>query len=177
MLKHLIKSIIFIIFLSYNSTIFAEIRLDFINCSSIENNSERLSCYDKIASDHQSDGSVISNKVNSKHSSFKKAASNKSVSKPTKQVSKSKLLIENSQAPSDKQELEPVHSKVIGSFKGLTKGRKLKLENGQVWKVVSSGVSYKKVINPRITIKLGLFGSFSAKFEGLSGLAKVKRIK
>ncbi len=72
---------------------------------------------------------------------------------------------------------ETVESFLIGEFKTWKKGMKLRLKNGQVWKVLDSRSGYRKMQDPAITISRGFFGSFDAKIEGLNAKAKVKRIK
>jgi len=78
---------------------------------------------------------------------------------------------------SAEEDIESIQSKMIGEFSGWKKGMKLKLENGQIWKVTSNKSGYRKMTNPMVTISRGFFGSFNAKVEGLNASAKVKRIK
>jgi hypothetical protein len=159
-----------IFFLNIQST-HADIKTELLICKSIESSVHRLECFDNATKLFVSTSSALAKKpplVKSIDIIKIKASTSKPM--PKKQ-DPSKFGIET--ADQD----ETVESFIIGEFKGWKKGLKLRLKNGQVWKVISSSYGYSKKQDPAITISRGFFGSFNAKIDGLNASAKVKRIK
>ncbi len=71
-----------------------------------------------------------------------------------------------------------ITSNIIGEFKGFGAGTRLKLENGQVWRVESGELDgIKAMTNPKVTIRPGLIGGWRLQVEGYNSVAKVKRVQ
>jgi len=72
----------------------------------------------------------------------------------------------------------PVHSRILGEFRGWEGKTIFKLENGQVWQQVGNdpwrGV---KLENPSITIRPGFMNSWTLRVEGYNTTTKVRRIR
>lgn len=72
---------------------------------------------------------------------------------------------------------QKLESYYIGDFTGWTGDTLFRLENGQVWKQVTSGRVTHRRVRPKITIKKATFGSFKLYVEGLNRGVRVKRVK
>jgi len=168
----------------------ASFQSDVTNCLTIKNADDRLDCYDTVVKYY---------KLNpSKSTTVKNTTTNTSAPKsvpgkptPSKspnltvgvpmqnavpgKVSTTDNFGQNEAETEDA--VESIQSRIIGQFSSWEKGMILELENGQKWKVTSTGRGYKKMDNPKITISRGFFGSFNAKVDGLNAGAKVKRVK
>jgi hypothetical protein len=72
---------------------------------------------------------------------------------------------------------DAIESTAIGDFKNWTKNMQIRLENGQLWKVTSSGSLYYKISNPKVVIEKGALGAFYMGIEGINRRLKVKRIE
>ena len=168
----------------------ASFQSDVTNCLTIKNSGDRLDCYDTV---------VKYFKLNpSKSTAVKNTTTNTSAPKSvpvnpipsntpklTMGVPKQKAKPEKVSATDNfgqneaetEDAVESIQSRIIGQFSSWEKGMILELENGQKWKVTSTGRGYKKMDNPKITISRGFFGSFNARVDGLNAGAKVKRVK
>jgi len=170
----------FVMLFLHSTNSLADVQTSFVACKNIEPDLERLNCFDDIVKRHPSESSG---------SQFIELETVKNIRPPasiTRELISNKeqegSLQKSTQATSDfgleinKQD-EIVESYIVGEFKGWKKGMKLKLRNGQIWKVTNVRPGYGKKQNPAITISRGIFGSFDAKIKGLKTKAKVKRIK
>lgn len=68
-------------------------------------------------------------------------------------------------------------SVAVGDFDFWQRGQRVRLENGQVWRVQEYGELYYKANNPRVRIEEGLLGAYYMHFENTSKTLKVERIK
>ena len=164
---------IFLFLLTSAPACFAELKQDLNHCLKIESNIARLDCYDMRVRKISITPSEIEVSAEIKEIEIKKSkiikTSKAKLIKPDNSNSNFGLKIE--------EKATKVESFLVGEFSSWEKGMKLKLKNGQVWKVINSPRGYKKINNPAITITLGFLGSYNAKIEGLNSRAKVKRIK
>jgi len=190
-MKHLIASLFVIsLCLLFSNHAQASFQSDVTNCLKINNSNDRLDCYDTVVKYYKLNSSSAAEhtKTTSEPSSPITAPLNPNTvnvpiaspalaeqSKPTKKITSSDEfgLIE----AQTEGAVESIQSRLIGEFSGWVKGKILKLENGQKWKITSVGKGFKRMDGPVITITRGFFGSFNAKVEGLNGGAKVKRVK
>jgi len=181
---------------SYSDSTAADINSKLLSCSKIKQNADRLTCYDQISleSANGSDRSEANLEMNDSNVSKQqlKAAlvkdGQKSVA-PSTQTPDIKLTESTPSKPDSLEQeiasfgktnddrVKSFTSRIIGKINGWEKGSSFKLENGQVWKVISSREVYTKLENPEITISRAFFGSFNAKIDGVTTLAKVRRIK
>jgi len=178
-----VKLVIVLIGFAISLPAFADLQSDVLGCLDKSNNSERLDCYDTVAKYYKSRPSPAkpAQTISSTTPVVQQVAPvSVPVTIPTPPIPadhKKPKSAEDTFGKSVAEDVESIQSKMIGEFSGWKKGMKIKLENGQIWKVTSNKAGYKKMTNPLITITRGFFGSFNAKVEGLNASAKVKRIK
>ena len=73
---------------------------------------------------------------------------------------------------------EPIESNIVGEFKGFSDGKKYTLANGQVWEQIEPAtLPGVRKIDPKVSIKPGIFNSWYMKIDGYNTAAKVRRIK
>ncbi|PCI66860.1 MAG: hypothetical protein COB38_09940 [Gammaproteobacteria bacterium] len=163
---------------------YADIKANLLACKDIESNTDRLDCFDRVvvSQNDTSRSAITGDKV--------KLAEESSIilltQTPTKTESADKIR-ERKQSNSSPiasnfgmefaDQDAKVESFLVAEFTSWKKGMKLKLKNGQIWKVINARSGYRRMTNPSITISRGFFGSFDAKIEGLNAKVKVKRIK
>jgi hypothetical protein len=76
-----------------------------------------------------------------------------------------------------KQEAQTPVSSRLKEFRGWQNGTVFGLENGQHWRVLGDEFyASKRLLNPNVTVKPGLLGSWYLQIEGVSVAAKVKRV-
>ncbi len=190
MQKILIGTTILMVSLFYADKASADFKQDILTCFALKNNSDRLDCYDSAIKYNQLTPAQTAKTASPATTSA--TMNRRAVTKTTPLDTTEELV--NTTPKSDtlskkapvansfgqvkiEQELESIQSRLIGTFTQWKKGMKLKLENGQIWKVTSNRSGYKKMINPMVTISRGIFNSFNAKVDGLNASVKVKRIK
>ena len=157
-----------------------DIKADLWVCKDIESNTERLECFDTIVKNHNDSTNLA---VTDKVAKLEEASAIIQLT-PTLnkvEVTNKKQPLSNPKPSSFGMEFADKDAKVesflVGKFSSGKKGMKLKLKNGQIWKVISARSGYRKMTDPAITIRRGFLGSFNAKIEGFNVKAKVKRIK
>jgi len=72
---------------------------------------------------------------------------------------------------------ESMTSVAVGEFDFWQRGQRIRLENGQVWRVKDYGELYHRASNPSIRIEKGLFGAYYMHFENTSKTLKVERVQ
>jgi len=73
---------------------------------------------------------------------------------------------------------EAVTSTLKGEFRGWETGTVLELANGQRWRVVGTGYyTPRRILNAKVTIAPGAFGSWFLQVDGTNASTKVKRIE
>jgi hypothetical protein len=78
----------------------------------------------------------------------------------------------------DNSDSGPVTSRIKGEFSGWNRGTMIELENGQTWQVTESdSFGIPKTMNPGVTIKPALLGSWLLKLEGFNHTVRVTRIR
>jgi len=75
------------------------------------------------------------------------------------------------------QRLETLETSIDGDFDGWVAGQRIRLANGQVWKVVDGSEDTVDLHNPNVTIKRGLFGAIFLDIDGAHRNPKVQRVK
>lgn len=177
-------------FFAFIMNVSASVKTDLSNCLSIKGATQRLDCYDTVA-EYYASSSNIDPEIRVKPASAPAKAgpiSQTNEQSPTSEklqalkpqkpaVPKERTAEDAFGQVSSGESVESIQSTLVGEFKSWEKGMVFKLENGQKWKVTQSKMGYKKMINPKVTISRGIFGSFNAKIEGFNTVAKVKRIK
>ncbi|WP_196138817.1 hypothetical protein [Aliikangiella sp. G2MR2-5] len=162
--------------------VLAGVNDDIARCSAIESDSDRLDCYDTVASYYkkQRNEKLVkpTTSLPSKASPLPPQEAKIAGKEVTQTQSPRALSGEDAfgKSVAEISQMESLESRIIGEFKGWKKGAVLTLENGQKWKVMNSRSGYVKLDNPKVTISRGVFGSFDMEIEGLNAKGKVKRI-
>ena len=78
-------------------------------------------------------------------------------------------------ATTEEADEAPVESRLVGPFKGWSKGTVLTLENGQRWQVTEGDLYLGRAEeSPAVSVKPGLFSGWYLQVEGQSPRAKVR---
>ena len=64
---------------------------------------------------------------------------------------------------------------IAGQFDGWVPGQRIRLANGQIWKVVDGSEDIMDARDPKVTVKRGLLGAIFLDIDGAHRLAKVRR--
>jgi hypothetical protein len=71
-----------------------------------------------------------------------------------------------------------VESTIVGKFDGWTPSSRIKLANGQVWRIIDgSEAVLAPMDNPKVKIERNAFGTTFLQVEGSNNSAKVKRVE
>lgn len=73
--------------------------------------------------------------------------------------------------------LEALETHIEGDFDGWVPGQRIRLANGQVWKVIDGSDDIMDLHNPKVTVKRGLFGAIFLDIDGAHRNPKVSRVK
>ena len=167
----------------------ADLQKDILDCYALQSDTDRLNCYDSVTKNykikpvHAAKGvspaavPAIKNDAITNTAPLSQTEQLANTSPKADSLSKMEPATDSFGQTKIEQETQSIQSRLIGKFTGWEKGMKIKLENGQVWRVTSRATGYKKMTNPMVTISRGMFSSFNAKVEGLNAKVKVKRIK
>lgn len=144
------------------------------DCGKIKRDLKRLACFDSL-----------SDRVNNfaSEAMAEQTTAPETVVTTTGKTSKPSLeekatTAEDNFGLPDQSDVDAIYSSIPGEFKGWRAGDKIKLANGQIWQVSTTGRRlYHKAIDPRVEISKGSFGSHIMKVVGLNASVKVKRLK
>ncbi|WP_373991236.1 hypothetical protein [Duganella sp. BuS-21] len=73
--------------------------------------------------------------------------------------------------------LNAIETSIAGPFDGWVRGQRIRLANGQVWKVVDDTEDVVELNNPKVTVKRGLLGAIFLDIEGAHRNPKVQRVQ
>lgn len=73
--------------------------------------------------------------------------------------------------------LDAIETSIAGPFDGWVRGQRIRLANGQVWKVVDDTEDVVELNNPKVTVKRGLLGAIFLDIEGAHRNPKVQRVQ
>lgn len=74
-------------------------------------------------------------------------------------------------------QLDHLETTIAGYFDGWVAGQRIRLANGQVWKVVDGSDDVMELRDPKVTIKRGLLGAIFLDIEGAHRNPKVQRVQ
>jgi hypothetical protein len=74
-------------------------------------------------------------------------------------------------------QLQTIETTIAGDFDGWVAGQRIRLANGQVWKVVDGSDDVAELHNPKVTVKRGLLGAIFLDIEGAHRNPKVQRVQ
>lgn len=160
----------------------ADVYSDLNKCANIKQSLKRLHCFETMSKVYlQNTKQNISTETeNAPQVSIDSSNDNVSTQQPSQQLntqSDASSFGLTKKETTEEESVKKIVSQIIGPFSSWTKGMKLQLKNGQVWKVVQKGAGFKKMTDPKITITRGFLNTFNAKVEGIGTMVKVKRIK
>ncbi|MYM31588.1 hypothetical protein GTP58_24970 [Duganella sp. CY15W] len=72
--------------------------------------------------------------------------------------------------------LNAIETTIAGQFDGWVRGQRIRLANGQVWKVVDETEDIVELKNPKVTVKRGMLGAIFLDIEGAHRNPKVQRV-
>jgi hypothetical protein len=76
------------------------------------------------------------------------------------------------------EDVKSIESTVVGKFDGWTPSSRIKLANGQVWRIIDgSEAVLAPVDNQKVKIARNMFGTMFLQVEGSNNSAKVKRVE
>lgn len=80
--------------------------------------------------------------------------------------------------PEPAEEIKSIKAYIVGGVKAWEKGTRFKLDNGQVWTVVSNESRYYQDVpdNTEVTIERNVFGAFWMDIPSIRARIKVKRV-
>jgi hypothetical protein len=82
-------------------------------------------------------------------------------------------------APAEKKETGPdtVRSTVDGRLDGWSPGTRIRLANGQVWRVTEGDAVLPVLDNPQVEVTRGLLGAYFLQVAGHTSAARVTRVQ
>jgi hypothetical protein len=75
------------------------------------------------------------------------------------------------------EKLQEIRSHIPGLFDGWRSGDRIRLANGQVWRVVDDSRADYYLRDPKVTVRRGSLGSFLLDIEGANQLPRVRRVE
>ncbi|MYM26185.1 hypothetical protein GTP46_26505 [Duganella sp. FT135W] len=73
--------------------------------------------------------------------------------------------------------LSSIETTISGPFDGWVRGQRIRLANGQVWKVVDDTEDVLELTNPKVTVKRGMLGAIFLDIDGAHRNPKVQRVQ
>jgi len=133
-----------------------------LGCRAKTDTAARLACYDAI-------------QVNTRPAAVSAAAAVAPAAAPARGAEQSfgmEAVRQQEEAP------KSIDSTVAGDFDGWGPNSRIRLANGQVWRIVDgSEAVLPRMKNPKVTIERNVFGTLFLKVEGSNNSAKVKRVQ
>jgi hypothetical protein len=137
------------------------------NCRAVTDAGARLRCYDAIPLAAANAVAVAS--------SATAAAAAKAA--PAAASAEQNFGIEQVKKKEDDQP-KSIESTIVGNFDGWGPNARIKLANGQIWRVVDgSEAVLAPMQNPKVTIERNMFGTMFLRVEGSNNSAKVRRVQ
>lgn len=118
-------------------------------CKTITDNSARLACYDALVDGNQT-----------------------AIKAAQKKQSEATFGLAN---PNPGQ-VDEIESRFNGTLEGWDPGQRIKLANGQTWKIVDDSREVRVVVNPKVKIRKGAFGALYMEIEGITRSPRVIRV-
>jgi hypothetical protein len=137
-------------------------------CSSIDDDTARLACYDRLYPATRSENLVSDVSAS--------ASARNLVPRPEKKAEAVATFgLEGRAAPV--AVLSEIVSQVEGRFEGWASSTRWRFANGQVWAIADGSNARYDIEAPRIRIVRGAFGSYFLEVDGVSQSPKVRRLQ
>jgi hypothetical protein len=152
------------------------------DCADIEDNRERLDCYDRFFSGRGGEAAPAAES----RATPDRAEAARPAARPERErarVAARERTPESAQDRFGKDQSmlefggEEMASTALGSFRYWREGQRIELENGQVWEITNDTNLFHRATNPRVTIEKGFFSSFYLHIDGVSKALRVRRIR
>lgn len=154
----------------------------FLRCMALQDDAERLACYDRLAQEVVELGLPGSRAPGPGAESpaaaagmAAPAAAGGSPQPPAAQSTPEEQF--GLPQPSSGREVSSITASVVGGFAGWGNGTRFELDNGQVWEQVGTERFAYSGRDRRVVIQRGLFGSFQLSPEGLNRRVRVRRVE
>jgi hypothetical protein len=96
---------------------------------------------------------------------------------PTAATPEQRFGLESVKKPTS-EEPTAIDSTIVGKFEGWGPNARIKLANGQVWRVVDgSEAVLEPMTNPKVRIEKNFIGTMFLRIEGSNQSAKVRRVE
>jgi len=156
---------------------------DLLKCRQLENGPARLACYNAIPA-------VADNSPAAAAASTTAAAAAAPVPAPAAAAAAPRMYAMTAPTQAELEQmfgqeppmlkslrLEKIETSIVGQFDGWVPGQRIRLANGQVWKVVDGTDDVMEARDPKVTVKRGLLGAIFLDIDGAHRLAKVQRVQ
>jgi len=135
------------------------------SCTRIDNDAQRLACYDELFKRVNNSSSVEDEPA---------ASADPQAGKDADSGFGAELL---PQPPED----DHIEARLLGDFNGWSGKTIFRLDNGQIWRQANNRMGNytprEPLLEPKITITKSSLGSYKMKVEGIKRIVLVKRIK
>ena len=154
----------------------------FLRCMALQNDAERLACYDRLAHEVVELGLPGSRAAGAAAGSPAAAAGTAASAEApaSSQAPAAQSAPEDQfgmpQAP-QQEEISSITAGVVGGFAGWSGETVFELDNGQVWEQIGTNRFDYSGRDRKVVIRRGLFGSFQLSPEGLNRSVGVRRIE
>lgn len=146
--------------------------LEIEECKRIEDQTQRLDCYDNLFQRAAMDQLEISDTEPTVQKSPKVSSDSRRESEAI-----SKFGAEQIEVPP----VTFIEARLVGEFNGWTGKTLFTLDNGQVWRQTNNYIRdyapRDPIPAPKVTISKGLLGSYNLQIEGVKRIVQVKRVK
>lgn len=73
--------------------------------------------------------------------------------------------------------LQAIESMIVGEFDGWVPNQRIRLANGQVWRIADGSDEQLSLLNPRVKLERGAMGAIYMDIDGAKTAPRVKREK
>jgi hypothetical protein len=75
------------------------------------------------------------------------------------------------------EKLQAIESSIVGEFDGWVSNQRIRLANGQVWRIVDGSDEMLSLTNPKVKLERGAMGAIYMDIDGAKTSPRVKREK
>ncbi|SHN44131.1 hypothetical protein SAMN05192549_12044 [Duganella sacchari] len=144
-----------------------------LKCRQLEDGPVRLACYNAIPANPMAPATPVAAAATAARPAG--AAAYTTVPQPTPAEMAAMFGVEPEMLKSVR--LQTLETSIAGPFDGWVRGQRIRLANGQVWKVVDDTEDVVELMNPKVTVKRGLLGAIFLDIEGAHRNPKVQRVQ
>jgi hypothetical protein len=137
-----------------------------LKCRQLEDGPLRLSCYNAIPLGVPTAAPAVAAGVAGASAAPAAAAA------PTQAD-----LVQSFGREADAARLQSIETSIVGEFDGWVPNQRIRLANGQVWRVVDGSDLPVSLVNPKVKLERGAIGAIYMDIEGAKISPRVKREK